>query len=223
MLLLLRVFALGRRSERLFDVLAKRWLRAGSIGLIAGPDLVTTAVEPHEFLGFVGGRLARQFVQGEADLERRLSQLDTLPDPDGRYRVNEFFCHADTWQPTMRRLAGASAIVLMDLRSFSRTNQGCVYELGELLAAVPLDRVLFVVDASTDRSFLQQTLEELWERIPAASPNRSLVRPAARLFEVQGHSAAKARALLALLFAGGPAPAAAGAARDRSFPAEAPR
>jgi hypothetical protein len=222
-LLLLRVFALGRRSERLFDVLAKRWLRAGSIGLIAGPDLVTTAVEPHEFLGFVGGRLARQFVQGEADLERRLSQLDTLPDPDGRYRVNEFFCHADTWQPTMRRLAGASAIVLMDLRSFSRTNQGCVYELGELLAAVPLDRVLFVVDASTDRSFLQQTLEELWERIPAASPNRSLVRPAARLFEVRGHSAAMARALLALLFAGGPASAAAGAARDRSFPAEAAR
>ena len=214
MLLLLRVFALGHRSERLFDVLAKRWLRAGSIGLIAGPDLVTTAVEPHEFLGFVGGRLARQFVQGEADLERRVSQLDKRPDPDGRYRVNEFFCHADTWQPTMRRLAGASAIVLMDLRSFSRTNQGCVYELGELLAAVPLDHVLFVVDASTDRPFLQQTLEELWQRIPAASPNRALARPAARLFEVRRQSAGMARALLALLFGGGDAPSGE-AARDK--------
>jgi hypothetical protein len=123
----------------------------------------------------------------------------------------------------MRRLAGASAIVLMDLRSFSRTNQGCVYELGELLSAVALDRVLFVVDASTDRPFLQQTLEELWQRIPASSPNRSLVRPAARLFEVQGHSAAMARPLLALLFAGGRDPAAAGTAREGSFPAAAPR
>ena len=214
MLLLLRVFALGRRSERLFDVLTKRWLRAGSIGLIAGPDLVTTAVEPHEFLGFVGGRLARQFVQGEADLERRLSQLDMQPDPDGRYRVNEFFCHADTWQPTMRRLARASEIVLMDLRSFSRTNQGCVYELGELLAAVPLDRVVFVVDASTDRPFLQQTLQELWQSIPPGSPNLALAAPRARLFEVRGHSAGMARALLALLFAGGRDAATGEAARN---------
>ena len=207
MLLLLRVFALGRRSERLFDVLAKRWLRAGSIGMIAGPDLVTTAVEPHEFLGFVGGRLARQFVQDEADLDRRLAQLDTEPDPDGRYRVNEFFCHADTWQPTMRRLARASAVVLMDLRSFSRTNQGCIYELGELLAAVPLDRVVFVVDASTDRPRLQRTLLELWQRIPPDSPNRALAAPRARLFEARKHSAGMARALLALLFGGRDAPA----------------
>jgi hypothetical protein len=214
MLLLLRVFALGRRSERLFDVLAKRWLRGGSIGLIAGPDLVTTAVEPHEFLGFVGGRLARQFVAGEADLERRLSQLDTRPDPDGRYRVNEFFCHADTWQLTMRRLARASAIVLMDLRSFSRTNQGCVYELGELLAAVPLDRVVFVVDASTDRPFLQQTLQELWQSIPPGSPNLALASPRARLFEVRKQSAGMTRALLALLFGGGDAPAGE-AVRDK--------
>jgi hypothetical protein len=209
MLLLLRVFALGRRSERLFDVLAKRWLRAGSIGLIAGPDLVTTVIEPHEFLGFVGGRLARQFVQGEADLDQRLARLDTRPDPDGRYRVNEFFCHADTWQPTMRQLARASQVVLMDLRSFSRTNQGCVYELGELLAAVPLDRVVFVVDASTDRPFLEATLQDLWQRIPAGSPNRAFPAPRARLFEVRGSSAGMLRTLLALLFAGGSEPPAA--------------
>src|SRR5690606_32132951 len=57
-LLLLRVFALGARSERLFDALGKRWLRIGNIDMIAGPDLATTAVEPHEFLDFVGGRLS---------------------------------------------------------------------------------------------------------------------------------------------------------------------
>ena len=41
-LLLLRVFSLGKRSERLFDALAMHWRYAGSIRLIAGPDLVTT-------------------------------------------------------------------------------------------------------------------------------------------------------------------------------------
>ena len=55
-LLLLRVFALGHRSERLFDALSKRWLRAGSISMIAGPDLVTSTVEPHEFLDFINVR-----------------------------------------------------------------------------------------------------------------------------------------------------------------------
>jgi hypothetical protein len=202
MLLLLRVFSLGRRSERLFDVLSKRWLRAGSIGLIAGPDLVTTAVAPHEFLEFIGGRLSRQFVQGETDLERRLSALDTRPDPDGRFRVNEFFCHADTWQMTMQRLARAAEAVVMDLRSFSRANQGCVYELEQLLAAVALDRVLFVVDASTDRTFLEQTLKDLWQRVPAGSPNRALARPTARLFEAREQSSGMAKRLLTLLFAG---------------------
>src|SRR6185295_11947022 len=37
-LLLLRVFRLGKRSERFFDRLRRHWLHAGSIGMIAGPD-----------------------------------------------------------------------------------------------------------------------------------------------------------------------------------------
>ena len=46
-LLLLPVFSLGRRSERLFDALGKHWLRAGSVRMIAGPDLATSTVEPN--------------------------------------------------------------------------------------------------------------------------------------------------------------------------------
>jgi hypothetical protein len=201
-LLLLRVFALGKRSERLFDVLSKRWLRAGSLCLIAGPDLATTTVEPHEFLAFVGGRLSRQFVQGDADLERRMAALDTQPDPDGRFRVSEFFCHADTWQTTMRRLAEVAEGVLMDLRGFTRTNQGCIYELEQLLAGVPLDRLLLVVDGSTDRSFLEQTLADLWTRIPASSPNRTLAQPKVRLLEARAQVPQMARELLGNLLGG---------------------
>ncbi len=52
-LLLLRVFALGKRSERLFDALATHWRHAGSILLIAGPDLATTTAEPHEIWDFL--------------------------------------------------------------------------------------------------------------------------------------------------------------------------
>jgi hypothetical protein len=200
-LLLLRVFALGKRSEPLFDAVRKAWLRGGVIAMIAGPDLVTSAVEPHEFLGFLSGKLARTFVRDDADLNRRVAAIDSRPDPDGRYRVAEFFCRADTWQPTMRRLVADSDAVLMDLRTFSALNQGCVYELGRLLDAIELNRVVFVTDKSTDRSFLEATLQQQWSSLAAESPNRFVSEPAAQFFEVHGPTAAEMRALVGHLVA----------------------
>ena len=200
-LLLLRVFSLGARTQKLFDAFAKCWLRVGSINLIAGPDLATAIVEPHEFLGFVGGRLSRQFVQDEPDLEQRLARLDTRPDPDGRHRVNEFFCYADTWQTTMRRLAQRSDSVLMDLRSFSRSNQGCLYEIGALLESVPLDRVVFVIDHTTDRAFLEESLQGLWAHLRADSPNRRSADPQIRLLAADRQSGQEVEALLQRLLA----------------------
>jgi hypothetical protein len=198
-LLLLRVFALGARSERLFDALTKRWLRAGDISLIAGPDLATSTVEPHEFLDFVGGHLSRQFVRDEADLARRLDERALGPDPDGRYRVNEFFCHADTWQPAMRRLATTADAVLMDLRRFSATNQGCQYELQQLLNTVPLVRVVLLIDATTDRPFLEATLQRLWQSVGADSPNRRAAAPQLRMLSAGAQDDLNLAPLLDLL------------------------
>jgi hypothetical protein len=209
-LLLLRVFALGARSERFFDVLRKHWLRLGSVSMIAGPDLVTSTVEPHEFLEFASGELAGRFVTGRPDLERRIAAIDRARDPDGRYRVNEFFCHADTWQMTMHRLVEESDVVLMDLRSFSPANRGCMYELGELLEAIELARVVFVVDRTTDRGFLETTLRVLWSAVGPDSPNRRAGAPTARLLAVERSTAAEIRGLMAtLLDAVAPRPARA--------------
>lgn len=185
-LLLLRVFALGARSERLFDALGKRWLRIGNIDMIAGPDLATTAVEPHEFLDFVGGRLSRQFVRDDADLARRFAARALGPDPDGRHRVNEFFCHDDTWRPTMLRLAQAADVVLMDLRGFTPQNQGCRYELQQLLDFVALERVVVLIDARTSRDFIESTLQNLWRTSRADSPSRSRSPARVRLLEDRG-------------------------------------
>jgi hypothetical protein len=200
LLLLLRVFSLGHRSERLFDIISNVWLRSGNISLIAGPDLVTSTVEPHEFLDFLGGRLSRQFVQGEADLEQRVSHMDTQPDPDGRHRVNEFFCRSDTWQITMRRLVDKSDAVLMDLRSFSKSNQGCIYELRQLFNSIALQRVILVIDDSTDRAFLEMTVGNIWQNLEPSSPNIELSRPTVRCFSVKQQSPAEMKKLLHILF-----------------------
>jgi hypothetical protein len=173
-LLLLRVFALGKRSERLYDALGKHWRTAGSIQMIAGPDLATTTVEPHEFLDFVTGKLARRFIDSGQTLDLRIEQMDLEPDSDAHYRVAEFFCHDDTWKITLGRLADESDAVLMDLRGFSQNNAGCIFEINELFNLVPLQRVVFVIDESTDQQFMRNTMQTAWQQIKEHSPNRRL-------------------------------------------------
>jgi hypothetical protein len=114
------------------------------------------------------------------------------------------FCHLDTWQITMRRLAARSDAVLMDLRSFSPANQGCLYELEQLLGLVPLEDVVLVVDDTTDRPFLAATLQALWQNVPANSPNRGLGANQIRLFQVSSGSPGEVRALLKSLFGAQP-------------------
>jgi hypothetical protein len=195
-LLLLRVFSLGRRSERLFDALATHWRHVGNIRLIAGPDLATTTVEPHEFLDFLTGKLARRFIDGPQTLGLRISEMDLEPDRDGRFRVSDFFCYEDTWQMVLSRLVGESDAVLMDLRGFSSQNRGVTFEINELINVVPLGRVVFVIDDTTDERFLRQTVQESWERMRPTSPNRSSTPAQLRLFRYTGSRGGELRQLL---------------------------
>ncbi len=181
-LLLLRVFALGKRSETLFDELGTSWRYVGSTQLIAGPDLATITVAPHEFLQFLTGTLARRFIGGPDTLERRLAEMDLSPDRDWRYRVNDFFCYADTWQLVLTRLVLESDTVLMDLRSFSRERAGCIFEITEIINHVPLDRTVFIVDATTDGPFLHQVVTQAWHNLRPSSPNYGNPSPQLRLF-----------------------------------------
>jgi hypothetical protein len=86
--------------------------------------------------------------------------LDTAPDRDRRYRVNDFFCHQDTWQMVVSRLLPESDVTLMDLRSFSKQNAGCIFEINSLAQRVSLNRVVFLVDQRTDEQLLQECLGE---------------------------------------------------------------
>jgi hypothetical protein len=185
-LLLLRVFSLGKRSARLFNVFGARWRHTGSIRLIAGPDLAASTVEPHEFLDFLSGKLGRRFIAGPEVLDQRLAETAQRRDFDGRYRVDDFFCHDDTWQMVLKRLTRESDAVLMDLRGFLPGNLGCVFEINELLNVVKLDRVVFVIDDTTDFAFLHEVLMQGWEASAEDSPNRGLTEPRVLLFRFTG-------------------------------------
>jgi hypothetical protein len=188
-LLLLRVFVLGKRSERLFDAFGARWRYNGPIQMIAGPDLATTTIAPHEFLQFLTGKLARRFIGDRKTLELRLSEMDLKSDRDWRYRVNDFFCFADTWKMVLQRLVSESDAVLMDLRSFSPERAGCIFEISELINSVSLDRAVFIVDATTDESYLRQTIQQAWSNLRPTSPNYDSPAPLLQLFHYAGPEA----------------------------------
>jgi hypothetical protein len=198
-LLLLRVFSLGTRSERLFGALATHWRHVGSIELIAGPDLATDTLEPHEFLDFLSGKLARRFIDGPQALDQRSSEMDNKPDQDGRFRVNDFFCHDDTWKMVLSRLVKESDAVVMDLRGFTSQNKGCVFEVGELINVEPLEKVIFIVDDTTDERLLMENMRQSWDLMKPTSPNRRSQSGQLQLFRFTGSRSGELRQLLLAL------------------------
>jgi hypothetical protein len=87
----------------------------------------------------------------------------------------------------------------MDLQSFSPANQVCIFELGRLVDGVSIVRVASLVDDSTDRSFLESTLDELWQNMSVGSPNQTVASPTARLFPIKRQSESELMNLVSLL------------------------
>jgi hypothetical protein len=163
-LLMLRVFGYQARTETLFDRIAQRWRFRGPVQLIAGVDLATRTADPGDVLAFVGGRLREQYVSSASELPERLQRLDARRDPDGRFRVNELYCLDQTWRQSLTGLLSISDTVLMDLRGFGEANRGCVFEVEQLVAKLPTDRIVLVCDKTTDLELLGDLLERAWAR-----------------------------------------------------------
>lgn len=160
-LLLLRVFGFTARTERLFDRIGARWRLFGPVTMIAAPDVMARTIDPGDFLRFAGGRLASSFVTSQADLDAGLAGMDQAPDPDGRYRVNEFCCRDDTWRATVVALMDRADAVVMDLRKLTRERGGCAFELQQLARRIPAARVVLVVDKDTDTSLIREAMPQL--------------------------------------------------------------
>jgi hypothetical protein len=168
-------------------------------------------MEPHEFLDFLSGRLTRRFVDSAATLEQRIAQLDIQPDTDGQFRVNDFFCYDDTWRIVLTRLVRESDAVIMDLRGFSSQNAGCIFEINELISLVPLKHVVFIVDDSTDGSFLRHVMQQAWVQMDGGSPNRLLESGAPQVVRLNQLGEDQVQGLLRILSdAVQPAPAPRG-------------
>jgi hypothetical protein len=180
-LLVLRVFGSPGHSQRLFEEVGARWRYAGPIHLIASADSATVNLDLPEAVRYLTFRFRSLYVSDDRDLERRLATLDCAPDPDGRHRVNDFFCFDDTWKRTFMGLLHRADVVLVDLSGYGPRNAGVMFELGHLLATRPLDSFVLVTDRHTDVDHLGATLQRLWRALDPSLPNAQLAYPVLRV------------------------------------------
>lgn len=157
-LLVLRVFSRERRSERLLDELEYRWRFIGPIVLIGGADVAERTIDPAKAASYLRGRMKHVFVPNVHELNKRVVAMDEAPDPDGRYRVNEFLCFDDLWKEAVQRLLAASDAVVVDLSEFSAERRGTAYELGLLRELGALPRTVFLVSGRTELGAVRAAL-----------------------------------------------------------------
>lgn len=157
-LLVLRVFRRGGAMAWLFDHVVQSWRLCGPVLLITAADLASRTLEPHELVAFVEGRLQERYISSAEQLHTQLAQIQQQPDHDGRWRVHEFCCYANSWKPTLDALLNRSDAVLMDLRGFSSRNAGCSHELQRIGRSRHLGSAVLLVDRHTDRAAAQQAL-----------------------------------------------------------------
>ena len=109
-----------------------------------------------------GGGQRTTYVRAPQEVVERLERLDLGPDPDGRFRINEVYCHDHTWRAMLEALLDTSDAVLMDLRSFCADNSGCIFELEQLVRRRSSDHIVLVCDNTTDLPLLRQILSAAW-------------------------------------------------------------
>jgi hypothetical protein len=187
-LLVLRVFQRDKQVRSLFDHVIERWRLSGNTVLIAGTDLTDRTLNAADIFEFLDRRLAERFVVSPADVARRIAAFDEIADIDGRYRVNECYCHDTTWQDALEALVRYSDVVLMDLRGFQAHNAGSRYELTTLAQASREMRIVALTDNDTDRAAAD-------DAVASGRPGRFTWIDASHL------NASKRREVLACLFA----------------------
>ena len=108
-LLVLRVFQRDAQVQALFDQVIERWCLTGNTVLIAGTDLIDRTLDADDIFTFLDGGLAQRFIATTSDVAPRLAAFDLRPDAEGRYRINECYCHDTTWQNALAALVQRSA------------------------------------------------------------------------------------------------------------------
>lgn len=179
---------------RLFDnvtgterFLRSHWRRVGYVHLLRSADQVDDAeLEAAKDSGSVASMFIADADQLDEALARQatgridapmpetgvLRRLKWARDPDrGMFPVRALLCHGSYWQTAVDLLLDRMDYVVIDLTGYLPTHSGTRFELQRTFDRFPVERVVLLADAASDRPFLEAQVRLAWSQLSAASPN----------------------------------------------------
>jgi len=171
-ILALWVFGTQNIWELLEYLILPVWRKLGNIYLIRGGEHILKQVSLLDSLMFLQGK-DKIISKTPEQITQKLNEFKDKTDKSLEYRFNTLICGDNSWQFALHSLIDNADLVVMHLSSFSPSNQGCIYELEQLINCVPVENFYLLVDRhSTDYDFLLKKLQELWKKKKSSSPNQ---------------------------------------------------
>jgi uncharacterized protein YciI len=97
--------------------------------MIAGTDLAERTLDADDIFRFLDRKVAQRFIMSPADIPRRIAEFDLTADMDGRYRVNECYCHEMAWQDALQAVGSSGEGISV---APQRSNRSCLRYLRSL-------------------------------------------------------------------------------------------
>lgn len=180
-LLVLWVFGPIHHIVSVLEKIGVQWRYIGTLQFLRGGDYTFDMSQMGTLLKGKGEQLI-------ADSQEKLAQIfgnfQYTPDGSGVYPMNTMLCGDAVWKQAVHAMLRNSQVVVMNLAGFSEANQGCRYELNLLMDRFPTQRILFLIDKTTDLDFLLATLEKEWNTMCANSPNRNHAASPIRIYRL---------------------------------------
>ena len=129
--------------------------------LIGAADLATETLGVAELSAFLSGSTDQLFIKSEDDLKRAMT-CNHYPAQDGLYPILDYYCHDDTWQPTIKALMSSADKVVLDLRGFTGDNMGIQFEIEELVKRVNIEVLTVLIDEKTDTLLAESLFLKSW-------------------------------------------------------------
>lgn len=132
---------------------------------------------------FSDRQVDRTFIRSKAHLIELLARFDKRPrNLDMTYKSLETRCYDNTWKVAVAEFARRSDVVVMDLRGYTPQREGLKFEVNYLLDAVPVERIVFVLDEQSDNEMAGRLILDAWQELRADSPNLANDAPEVRMY-----------------------------------------
>ena len=86
-----------------------------------------------------------------------------------------------TWKAALQHLLDEADVIVMDLADLSEKNRGVAFELCQLFEQLTKERLVFLINDSTDMEVLEGIMNEAWNHKSEHSPNAGIAGSGIRL------------------------------------------